>query len=198
MGQSYDKMILNNPQIDVVYDNTTPGWDQAAAQKNAEAALQKEPNIDAFLCMWDNCAQAVAQAVKAAGKQPGHGVVDGKRRIAGEPYLHRPGLAGPDDLDAVRRHGEGRREHRSRVHHGSEPPKPDSTSTTGAPVINPPLFSVTKDTLCEYIKTYTPRGLDDDRTDLRRGWGRHLWLMSTLDGSALRSRTGRRFSSPGP
>ena len=41
---------------------------------------------------------------------------------------------------------------------GSEPPKQDSTSTTGAPVINPPLFSVTQDTLCEYINDYMPPG----------------------------------------
>src|SRR5436309_12298091 len=71
MSQSYDKMILHNPKIKVVYDNTTPGWDQAAAQRNAEAALQKDPNIDAFLVMWDNGAQAVAQAVKGAGKPAG-------------------------------------------------------------------------------------------------------------------------------
>ena len=121
MSQSYDSMVLNNPKINIVYDNTTPGWDQAAAQRNAEAALQKDPNIDAFLVMWDNGAQAVAQAVKAAGKQPGTVWSTGSDASQASLGVHRPGLAGPVDLDRVRHAGDRRHEHRSRLRDGAGP-----------------------------------------------------------------------------
>ena len=46
-------------------------------QRNAEAALQKYPKINAFAVMWDDAAQAVVQALKSAGKKPGEVFVSG-------------------------------------------------------------------------------------------------------------------------
>ncbi|SHJ40897.1 D-xylose transport system substrate-binding protein [Paraburkholderia terricola] len=77
MSKAYDELVKSKSCINVVYDTLTPGWDTAAAQREAEAALQKNPDIQAFLVMWDNGAQAVVQALKSAGKQQGQVWVTG-------------------------------------------------------------------------------------------------------------------------
>ena len=158
MGQSYDKLLKNNPKINIVYDVTTPGWDQAAAQKEAEAALQKEPNIDGFVCMWDNCAQAVAQVLKSAGKQPSTVWSTGSDASPASLTYIAQGWQGQTTWTQYDTMAKDAADIAHAFITGAEPPKQDSTSATGAPVINPPLFSVTKDTLCEYIKTYMPPG----------------------------------------
>lgn len=77
-SQGWDEVLAKKPScVNVVYDNQTPNWDTAVAQKSAEAALQKNPNIKGFLVMWDGGAQGVIPAVKAAGKQPGEVYVTG-------------------------------------------------------------------------------------------------------------------------
>jgi D-xylose transport system substrate-binding protein len=158
MGQSYDKLIKNNPKVNVVYDVTTPGWDQASAQREAEAALQKEPNLDAFLCMWDNCAQAVAQALKSSGKPAGKVFSTGSDASPASLTYIAQGWQGQTTWTAYDAMAKDAADIAHAFITGAAPPKQDSTSKSGAPVINPPLFSVTKETLCEYINKYMPPG----------------------------------------
>jgi D-xylose transport system substrate-binding protein len=158
MSESYDKMILNNPNIDVVYDNTTTGWDQAAAQKNVEAALQIAPDIDAFLVMWDNGAQAVAQAVKAAGRDPGTVWSTGSDGSpASLAYIYQ-GWQGQSTWTAVDQQATNAMNIAHAFAAGQEPPKSDGNTDTGAPVLNTPLSSITKDNLCEFVSTTAPKG----------------------------------------
>jgi len=158
MGQSYDKLIKNNPKIDIVYDTTTPGWDQATAQKEAEAALQKDPHLDAFLCMWDNCAQAVAQALKASGKKPGQVWSTGSDASPASLTYIAQGWQGQTTWTAY----DVMATDAANIAHafitGATPPKKDATSPSGAPVLNPPLTSVTKANLCQWIKKQMPPG----------------------------------------
>ena len=158
MSQSYDSMVLNNPKINVVYDNTTPGWDQAAAQRNAEAALQKDPNIDAFLVMWDNGAQAVAQAVKAAGKQPGTVWSTGSDASQASLAYIAQGWQGQSTWTAYDTQATDAMNIAHAFATGQAPPAPDSTTASGVPVKNPPLFSVTKDSMCEFLTKVAPQG----------------------------------------
>jgi D-xylose transport system substrate-binding protein len=158
MSQAYDKMILNNPKIDVVYDNTTPGWDQAAAQRNAEAALQKEPNIDAFLVMWDNGAQAVAQAVKSAGKNPGTVWSTGSDASPASLTYIAQGWQGQSTWTAYDTQATDTMNIAHALATGQAPPAPDSTTESQVPVKNPPLFSVTKPSMCEFLTKVAPSG----------------------------------------
>jgi D-xylose transport system substrate-binding protein len=158
MSESYDKMILNNPDINVVYDNTTTGWDQAAAQKNAEAALQIAPDIDAFLVMWDNGAQAVAQAVKAAGRDPGTVWSTGSDGSPASLAYIWQGWQGQSTWTAVDEQATNAMNIAHAFASGQEPPKPDGQTDTGAPVLNTPLSSITKDTMCEFVNTTAPKG----------------------------------------
>ena len=158
MSESYDKMILNNPKIDVVYDNTTPGWDQAAAQRNAEAALQKEPNIDAFLVMWDNGAQAVAQALKSAGKQPGSVWSTGSDGSTASLAYIAQGWQGQSTWTAVDKQATNAVNIAHAFASGNEPPTPDAKTESGVPILHTPLSSITKDNLCEFTTKTAPAG----------------------------------------
>ncbi|WP_166665370.1 substrate-binding domain-containing protein [Kribbella caucasensis] len=158
MSESYDKLIGNNPKIEVVYDNTTPGWDQAAAQRNAEAALQKEPNIDAFLVMWDNGAQAVAQALKATGKQAGTVWSTGSDGSPASLAYIAQGWQGQTTWTAVDKQATNAMTIAHAFASGSEPPTPDSKTQAGVPVLHTPLSSVTKDNLCEFLTKSAPTG----------------------------------------
>ena len=158
MSQSYDKMILNNPNINVVYDSTTAGWDQAAAQKNAESALQIAPDIDAFLVMWDNGAQAVAQAVKAAGRDPGTVWSTGSDGSpASLAYIYQ-GWQGQSTWTAVDQQATNAMNIAHALATDQTPPKADGTTASGAPIIYTPLSSITKDNLCEFVHTTAPEG----------------------------------------
>lgn len=78
MGRAYDELLLTNPDVRVVYDQWTPAWDSAQAQRNAEAALlDNSNNIDAFIVSWDDGAQGVVQALKTARIAPGQVYVTG-------------------------------------------------------------------------------------------------------------------------
>jgi D-xylose transport system substrate-binding protein len=158
MSQSYDKMILKNPKVNVVYDNTTPGWDQAAAQRNAEAALQNDPNIDAFLVMWDNGAQAVAQAVKGAGKKPGTVWSTGSDGSQASLTYIAQGWQGQSTWTAVDQQAANAMNAAHAFTSGKQPPTADGKTDSGAPVLHTPLSSITKDNLCEFITKTAPKG----------------------------------------
>ena len=158
MSKSYDEMILNNPKIDVVYDQTTPGWDQATAQRNAEAALQNDPDIDAFLVMWDNGAQAVAQAVKSAGKDPGTVWSTGSDASQASLAYIAQGWQGQTTWTAYDKMATDAMNIAHAFMTGQTPQEADSETESGVPVDNPPLASVTKDNLCDFITTIAPAG----------------------------------------
>ncbi|MEZ2392112.1 substrate-binding domain-containing protein [bacterium RCC_150] len=158
MSESYDKMILNNPKIDVVYDNTTPAWDQATAQRNAEAALQKEPNIDAFLVMWDNGAQAVAQALKSAGKKPGTVWSTGSDGSTASLAYIGQGWQGQSTWTAVDQQATNAINIAHAFASGGEPPAGDAKTESGVPILHTPLSSITKGNLCEFITKTAPAG----------------------------------------
>lgn len=158
MSESYDKMILSDPKIDVVYDNTTPGWDQAAAQRNAEAALQKDPDIDAFLVMWDNGAQAVAQAVNAAGKKPGTVWSTGSDGSPASLAYIAKGWQGQTTWTAVDKQATNAMDIAHAFASGEDAPEPTSKTDSGVPVLKTPLSSVTRDDLCDFITKVAPEG----------------------------------------
>lgn len=159
--EAYTELLINNPKVKVVYDQTTPGWDQAAAQRNAEAALQRDPDIDAFAVMWDNGTQGVVQALKAAGKQPGQVWSTGTN-------------ASPVSLTYISQGWQGQSTYSdytvqatnaANVAHAfitnQDPPKPDKTTDDGVPVLTTPQVSVTKDNLCEFLTKQAPPGWMD-------------------------------------
>ena len=117
MSQAYDELLKGKPGINIVYDTLTPGWDAALVQRNAEAALQKYPEINAFAVMWDDAAQAVVQALKSAGKKPGEVFVSG---------LDLQRQASPTSLRAGSRRQFGRRSTRW-------PGKPRTSRTPSGP-----------------------------------------------------------------
>ncbi len=158
MSESYDEMILDNPDIEVVYDETTTGWDQAAAQKNAEAALQKNPDIDAFLVMWDNGAQAVAQAVKAAGKDPGTVWSTGSDGSPASLAYIAQGWQGQTTWTAVDEQATNAMNIAHAFAAGEEAPEPNAETEAGVPILTTPLSSVTKDNLCEFVTEVAPEG----------------------------------------
>jgi len=77
MSKAYNDVLVNKPGIKIVYDALTPNWETASAQREVEAALQKNPNIKAVVTMWDDGGQAAVQALKSAGKKPGDVYVSG-------------------------------------------------------------------------------------------------------------------------
>lgn len=158
MGRAYDQMLLHNPKIDVVYDVETPNWDQATAQREAEAALQKDPSIDAFAVMWDNGAQAVVQALKSAGKKPGTVWITGSD--ASKPSLSyiAQGWQGESTWTAVDRQAINAETIAHDYATGHAPPKPDATTAAGVPVLYSPLTAVTKANLCAFITKIAPAG----------------------------------------
>ena len=161
MSESYDEMILDNPDIDVVYDEETPGWDQAAAQRNAETALQQNPDIDAFLVMWDNGAQAVAQAVKSAGKDPGTVWSTGSDGSPASLTYIAQGWQGQTTWTAVDEQARNAMDIAHAFAAGEDTPEPDAESPSGAPILYTPLSSVTKDNLCEFVTEIAPDGWVD-------------------------------------
>lgn len=158
MSESYDKLLKNNPKVNVVYDTNVTGWDQAAAQRAAEAALQKNPDIDAFLVMWDNGAQAVAQAVKAAGKKPGMVWSTGSDGSTASLAYIAQGWQGQSTWTAVDQQAETAVNIAHAFITGQEPPAATSKTESGVPVFNPALSSITKDNLCEFITKTAPQG----------------------------------------
>lgn len=159
MGSAYDEILGNNPAINIVYDQWTPGWDSAQAQKNAEAALIKNSGkIDAFVVSWDDGAQGVAQALKSAGVAPDKvfvtgtdGAVPSLKNIAG----------GYQDMSVWTRIDEMARSAADIAHGlgtGTDVPTPDSTNEEGVPVRNAALVGVTKSSMCVFLKDVAPHG----------------------------------------
>ncbi|MGI5423869.1 substrate-binding domain-containing protein [Streptomyces sp. CA-179760] len=157
MSKAYDKLLLHNPKIQVVYDKNIVGWDSAAAQKAAEAALQKDPDIAAFIVMWDNGAQAVAQAIKSADKKPGAVWVTGTD--ASKPSLKfiAQGWQGETVWTPVDEMARNAADLAHDLATGKELPKPDAV-VDGVKTDYVQLTSITKNNLCDFVNGVAPKG----------------------------------------
>jgi D-xylose transport system substrate-binding protein len=157
MGRAYDEILLDRPGVNLVYDEWTPGWDSATAQRQAEAALQNNPDIDAFVVSWDDGAAGVVQALKAAGKAAEDVFVTGTdATIPSLAYIAQgwqdETVWTPIDQLATRA---------ADVAHdlgtGAELPAPDDT-VNGVRTYHLELTSVEQDNLCEFITDIAPAG----------------------------------------
>lgn len=156
LGAHYDDLkSLKN--VEVTYDQAVPGWSADTAQKYAEAAVQRNPDLKAVVAMWDNASVAAVQALRAAGKKPGEVFVTG---INGDPAnlkLIAQGWQGQTTwtrIDQMAKDAMAAADALARDH---EPPKADEV-VEGVPYKYTPLFSVQKDTLCEYVTKVAPEG----------------------------------------
>lgn len=157
MSKGPDELLLKNDCIDVVYDEDTPNWDSAVAQANAEAALQRDPDIDVFVAMWDGASQGVVQALKGAGKKPGDVYVTGTD--AATPNLVY--MAEGWQSETVWTPIDEMAKYAANLAHtfatDGDIPAPDET-VDGVPIHNVPVVNVTEDTLCDFITNVAPAG----------------------------------------
>ncbi|MEP6563424.1 MAG: substrate-binding domain-containing protein, partial [Nakamurella sp.] len=159
MGAAYDELLLTNPGINVVYDQWTPGWDAAQAQKNAEAALVANNNdIDAFIVSWDDGAQGVAQALKSAGVAANDVYVTGTDGAV--PSLKNI-ADGWQDMSVWTRIDQMATSAADIAHAlgtGEALPTPDTTSAAGVPIRNAELIAVDEPGLCDFLTSIAPAG----------------------------------------
>ena len=157
MSRAYDELVTSNDCIDVVHDASIPGWETATAQREAEAALQANPDLQAVLIMWDNGAQAVVQALKSAGMEPGKVWVTGSD--ASKPSLAyiAEGWQSQTTWTPIDRMAADAANIAHALGTGTEPQAPTEV-VNGVPTDYVPLTSVTKDNLCEFITDIAPEG----------------------------------------
>lgn len=157
MSKAYDELLKGNPDINIVYDTLTPSWDTAAAQLEAEAALQKNPNIKAFVVMWDNGAQATIQALKSAGAQPGDVFVSGTDASTPSLALIAQGWQSETTWMPIDQMARSAADIAHALGSGGSVPEPDAT-IRDIPTMYIPLINVTKDNLCEFVTKIAPAG----------------------------------------
>ena len=157
MSRAYDELLKDKPSINIVYDTLTPGWDSALVQRNAEAALQTHPEIDAFAVMWDDAAQAVVQALKSAGKEPGEVFVSGLDSATPSLVYIAEGWQSQTIWTPI---DQMAREAANLAHalgSGADIPPADAV-LNGVPVRYVDLVSITRENLCEFITEIAPTG----------------------------------------
>ncbi len=157
MSKAYDEILLNNPNIDVVYDKRIAGWDSASAQKAAEAALQTDPDIVAFVVMWDDGAQAVVQALKSAGKNPGEVWVTGTDAAKPSLTYIAQGWQGQTTWTPIDEMATKAADLSHAYATGADIPEPDGV-VDGVPTDYVQLTSITRDSLCEFVTVIAPEG----------------------------------------
>src|SRR3954451_1995070 len=157
MSRAYDELIKNKKCIEVVYDTLTPGWETATAQREAEAALQKDPDIKAVVIMWDNGAQAVVQALKSAGKQPGEVWVTGSDASTPSLAYIAQGWQSQTTWTPIDQMPKDAANIAHALGTGAKPQAP-SEIVNGVPTDYVKLTSVTKDNLCKFITEIAPKG----------------------------------------
>ncbi|MBB5399407.1 substrate-binding domain-containing protein [Paraburkholderia youngii] len=157
MSKAYNDVLINKAGIKVVYDALTPNWETASAQREVEAALQKNPNIKAVVTMWDDGGQAAVQALKSAGKKPGDVYVSGTNastpslRYIAQGWQTQSVWAPIDKLALTAAdvaHALGT---------GAAPPAPSAT-VNGVPTYYAPQVNITKANLCEFVRKIAPTG----------------------------------------
>ena len=157
MSKAYDELVKGKSCVNIVYDTLTPGWDTATAQREAEAALQKSPDIKAFLVMWDNGAQAVVQALKSAGKQPGQVWVTGSDASTPSLAYIAQGWQSQTTWTPIDQMATDAANIAHALGTGKGVPPPNAT-VNGVPTDYVKLTSVTKKNLCDFITKIAPKG----------------------------------------
>ncbi|OBC11938.1 hypothetical protein A5784_03695 [Mycobacterium sp. 852013-50091_SCH5140682] len=157
IGRAYDDLLRNKPGVNVVYDQWTPAWDSAQAQRYAEAALlDNGNNIDAFIVSWDYGAQGVAQALKTAGISR-HVYVTGTDGSV--PSL--ANIATGRQSETVWTHIDSGASSAADIAHAlashGEVPQPDDT-VDGVKTHYMKLTNVDAANLCEFVTTIAPAG----------------------------------------
>ncbi len=157
MSRAYDELVKAKECIEVVYDTLTPGWDTATAQREAEAALQANPDINAFLIMWDTGAQAVVQALKSAGSEPGKVWITGSDATPPSLKYISEGWQSQTTWTPIDQMANDAADLAHDLGAGVEP-RIKGVMVNGVPNAYPKLTSVTKDNLCEFINKIAPSG----------------------------------------
>jgi D-xylose transport system substrate-binding protein len=157
MSKAYDSLIKSKSCINVVYDSLTPGWDTAIAQREAESALQKDPNIKAFVVMWDNAAQAVVQALKSAGKKPGEVWVTGADALVPSLAYIAQGWQSQTTWTPFDTMAKDAANLAHALGTGKDIPAPSAT-VNGTRTDYVKIVSVTKANLCEFVTKIAPNG----------------------------------------
>jgi D-xylose transport system substrate-binding protein len=157
MSRAYDARLKGRPGINIVYDTLIPGWETATAQKQAEAALQKSPNIKAFMVQWDNGAQAVVQALKSAGAKPNTVFVSGNDASTPSLAYIAQGWQTLSVWSPIDEMAEAAAAAAHALGTGKAPPKANA-QVAGVATVYVPLISVTRDNLCEFITKIAPKG----------------------------------------
>ncbi|MGR9235102.1 D-xylose transport system substrate-binding protein [Rhizobium leguminosarum] len=157
MSRAYDELVKSNTCVKVVHDVFVPGWETASAQREAEAALQANPDISAFLIMWDNGAQAVVQALKSAGVQPGKVWVTGSDATTPSLTYIAQGWQSQTTWTPI---DQMARDAATIAHDlgSGNPSRIKGVDVEGVPTDYPKLTSVTKDNLCEFVTKIAPKG----------------------------------------
>jgi D-xylose transport system substrate-binding protein len=155
--EGWDKVLKAAPScLKVVYDQDTKNWDTALAQSNAEAALQKNPDIKGFLTMWDGGAQGIVPAVKGAGKKPGEVYVTGLDASGPSLKYIAQGWQGSSVWTPI---DEMATEAANAAHDfvAGKTPTPDE-KVDGVPTKYVDLVLVDKKNMCDFIKDIAPDG----------------------------------------
>ncbi|MGR9235112.1 substrate-binding domain-containing protein (plasmid) [Rhizobium leguminosarum] len=157
MSRAYDELLKNKAGVNIVYDELTPGWDSAVVQRNAEAALQKAPDIKAFAVMWDDAAQAVVQALKSAGRQPGEVFVSGLDSATPSLTYIAQGWQTQTIWTPIDEMARSAADVAHALGVGKKVPAP-SEVVDGVPHKYVKLVSITKTNLCDFITKIAPSG----------------------------------------
>jgi D-xylose transport system substrate-binding protein len=154
--EGWNNVLKETPCVKTVYQRDTKNFDTAAAQSNAEAALQKDPSIKGFLTMWDGGAQGIVPAVKAAGKKPGEVYVTGLDASGPSLKYIAQGWQGSSVWTPI---DEMATDAANAAHDFAEGKTPASdTKTDGVPTKFVKLVNVDKSNLCDFINKIAPNG----------------------------------------
>lgn len=162
--EQYQAVLAEHPDINVVYSSWTAKWDATKAQKEAEAALLKNPDIAAFIVSNDGMAAGVVQALRGANRA-GEVFVTGLDAYEENLHLIYEGLQGMTiftDVVAQSRHAVNAA---AALVRGEKVEGVDETAMNGefkAPYLNAPIIVVTKDTLCDFFEV-APQGWADPK-----------------------------------
>ncbi|WP_415853707.1 substrate-binding domain-containing protein [Sinomonas sp. G460-2] len=157
IGKPYDDLIKTDPNVQVVYDKYTPSWSADGAQKEAEAALQKDPDIKAVVVTWDEGAQAVVSALKADGKKPGDVFITGTDASTPSLAYIAQGWQGQTVWTPIDEMATKAADIAHAFGTGVNPPAPDAT-VDGVPQAYVHITSVTKSNLCDFVTKIAPKG----------------------------------------
>lgn len=157
----YDRLLRNNPDIKIVYDNYTANWDPKTAQSIAENVLTaNDDKVDAFVVMNDGMASGVAQALKSRNLQ-GKVFVSG---LDGDPANMRLIAEGAQTMTVYQDYfeqGEKVIQAAIALAEGKLPDMPTHMVDDGAgeyPAHELAVMEINKDNLCDFVLKIAPPG----------------------------------------